>query len=227
MPPNTFNTAPSMQPNPTKKHVNIWLIFSILEFVLIAVLIGLLVWLYFEYDDQKTNVDNKVEIAVSAAKAEVRKADEIKFAQREKEPYRQFVGPSDYGRVTFDYPKTWSVYVHKEAGKAGSYEAYLNPITVPTVDNSQRFAARVVIEPKDYAKVIASYDSLVKKGELKAKSVKAGGVTGTRIDGNFTKDIRGSAVIFKIRDKTLTIRTDANAFMSDFNKLITTIKFNL
>jgi len=56
--------------------------------------------------------------------------------------------------------------------------------------------------------------------------VKADGNNGTRLDGAFTKDIRGYAVIFKIRDKTLTIRTDANTFKSDFNKLINTIKFN-
>jgi len=66
----------------------------------------------------------------------------------------------------------------------------------------------------------------VKKGDLKASSTKADGNNGTRLDGNFTKDIRGYAVIFKIRDKTLTIRTDANTFLSDFDKLISTIKFN-
>jgi hypothetical protein len=226
MPPNSFNVVPSAQPRPVKKSVNIWLIISILEFVLIAVLAGLLVWLYLTYDDLKTNFDSKTELKVSAAKAEVRKADEIKFIQREKEPYRGFVGPTDYGRVTFDYPKTWSVYIYKDASKGGTYEAYLNPITVPSVSNSQQFAARVVIEQKDYDKAIASYNSLVKKGDLKAKSIKVNNITGTRLDGSFTKDIRGSAVLFKIRDKTLTVRTDANAFMSDFNRLITTIKFN-
>jgi hypothetical protein len=226
MPPNSFNVTPAPQPHPVKKPSMIWIIISIFEFVLIAVLVGLLVWLYLEYKDQKTNVDDKIAVAVSTAKAEVRKADEIKFAQREKEPYKKFVGPADYGRVTFDYPKTWSVYIHKDASKGGAYESYLNPVTVPTVSTSQQFAARVVIEEKDYAKVIAGYDSLVKKGDLKAKSIKVDGVTGTRIDGSFTKDIRGSAVIFKIRDKTLTVRTDANAFMQDFNRLATTIKFN-
>jgi len=218
---------PAQVPPVKKKHVNIWLILSIIAFVLIAILAGLLVWTYQNYMNQKTNVDEKVAVAVSANTATVKKADEAKFTEREKEPNREFVGPADYGLVTFFYPKTWSVYIGKDASSGGTYEAYLNPITVPTVTSSQQFATRVTIEQKDYDKVIATYDDLVKKGTLKASGIKVNGVTGTRLDGSFTKDIRGSAVIFKIRDKTLTVQTDADTFMTDFNKLITTIKFNL
>ena len=72
-------------------------------------------------------------LAVAEAKKEQATLDEDKFAQREKEPNRQFVGPDDYGRLTFDYPKTWSVYVARDTSRGGTYEAYLNPITVPPV----------------------------------------------------------------------------------------------
>ena len=52
------------------------------------------------------------------------------------------------------------------------------------------------------------------------------GNTGTRLDGNFSKNIRGAAVIYKVRDKTATVRTDANeTFKADFNKIIQTINF--
>jgi hypothetical protein len=231
MPPTNFNVAPAPTPVGSlpakkKKRINVWLIFSIIAFIIIAILAGLLVWTYQNYLDQKNNVDNKIEVAVSANTSAIRKADEAKFTEREKEPNREFAGPADYGLVSFYYPKTWSVYINKDASTGGVYEAYLNPITVPTVSSSQQFAARVTIEQKDYDKVVAAYDDQVKKGTLKASGVKVNGVTGTRLDGSFTKDIVGSAVIFKIRDKTLTIRTDANAFMPDFDKLITTIKFN-
>jgi len=203
-----------------------WMIATI---GLIALVVGISVlaaWLFMNYTDQKNNVDSKVDTAVSAAKKDQADIDEVKFAEREKEPNRQFVGPDDYGRVTFDYPKTWSVYVNKDISGGGSYEAYLNPVTVPPVSDVQQFAARVVIKEGDYDKVLATYDSLVKKGDLKSSSVSADGNSGTRLDGNFTKDIRGSAVVFKIRDKTLIIRTDANTFTADFNALIATIKFN-
>jgi hypothetical protein len=217
---------PVNNPVKEKHHFNGWLIATIILILVTAALIALTVWLYFNYNEQKTNVDGKIEIAVSAAKKEQVNIDNIKRTESEKLPNRKFVGPDDYGRVTFDYPKTWSVYIDKDATNGGTYEAYLNPITVPPIVASQQYALRVVIEQKDSDKEIASFNSLVKKGDLKASSVTADGNNGTRLDGTFSKDIRGSMVIFKIRDKTLTVRTDAVTFAPDFNKLIATIKFN-
>lgn len=184
------------------------------------------IWAYVNYNEQKTNVDGKISLAVAQGKKDQADADEAKFAEREKEPNRQFVGPDDYGRLTFDYPKTWSVYVAKDVTKGGAYEAYLNPITVPPVSETQQYSLRVTIEEKDYDQVVKSYDPLVKKGDLRTSATSANGNNGTRLDGNFTKDIRGSAVIYKIRDKTATIRTDADTFKPDFENLIKTINFN-
>lgn len=191
-----------------------------------AVFLGLFIWALISYLGQKSDVDTRIANAVSVAEKNQADADEIKFAKIEKEPNREFVGPDDYGRVTFKYPKTWSVYIDKDVTNGGTFSAYLNPVTVPPVSNSQQFALRVTIEEKDYDKVIASYDSAVKKGDLRSSSVTANGVNGTRLDGSFSKDIRGSAAIFKIRDKTLTIRSDADTFKPDFDKLVATVKFN-
>jgi hypothetical protein len=211
---------------PEKHHINGWLIATIVLILVATGLIALSVWLYFNYNGQKTNVDGKIETAVSAAKKDQVNLDNIKQTESEKLPNRQFVGPDDYGRVTFDYPKTWSVYVDQDATDGGTFEAYLNPITVPPISSSQQYALRVIIEQKDYDKAIASYNSSVKNGDLKASSVVADGNSGTRLDGTFSEDVRGSAVLFKIRDKTLTIRTDATTFAPDFDKLVATIKFN-
>jgi hypothetical protein len=185
------------------------------------------VWSFINYNEQKSNVDGKIDEAVATAKKTQADSLEAKFLARDKEPNREFVGPDDYGRLTFNYPKTWSVYVNKDAStQGGTYEAYLNPVSVPAVSDKQQYSLRVTIEEKDYDKVIASYASLVKKGDLRSSSVSANGANGTRLDGSFSKDIRGSAVIYKIRDKTLVLRTDADTFKPDFDALITTIKFN-
>lgn len=186
-------------------------------------------WGLMNYNEQKTNVDGKIAEAVATAKKTQADSDEVKFTARDKEPNREFVGPDDYGRLTFNYPKTWSVYINKEVNTSGgTYEAYLNPVSVPSVSNAntQQYALRVMIESKDYDKVIASYESLVKIGDLKSSAISVDGNNGTRLDGSFSKDIRGSAVIYKIRDKTVTLRTDADTFRPDFDALITTIKFN-
>jgi hypothetical protein len=184
------------------------------------------IWAYVNYQEQKTNVDGKVDLAVAEAKKVQSEEDEVKFAEREKEPNRQFVGPEDYGRLTFMYPKTWSVYVARDVAKGGSYESYLNPVTVPPVSDVQQYSLRVLIEQKDYDQVVKSYQKSVEKGELRSSTTSANGHNGTRLDGSFSNDIRGSAVIYKIRDKTLTIRTDADTFKPDFENVIKTIDFN-
>jgi hypothetical protein len=207
---------------------NILLISTVALGIVCAGLAVLSVWAYVNYTDQKTNVDGRVDSAVAVAKKSQADSDETKFAAREKEPMRQFTGPEDYGQLTFNYPKTWSVYVNKDSSTGGVFEAYLNPVSVPPVSNlsTQQYALRVTIESKDYDQVISSYQALVQKGNLKSSAVKANGDNGTRLDGNFNKDIRGSAVLLKIRDKTLTVRTDADTFKPDFDALIATIKFN-
>lgn len=196
----------------------------------LSVLTGLVsvvaVWGLINYNEQKTDVEGKIAEAVATAKKEQADSDEAKFLARDKEPNREFVGPDDYGRLTFNYPKTWSVFINKDVSQGGTYESYLNPVSVPPVTAAQQYALRVTIEEKDYDKALATYEALVKKGDLRSSAVTINGTNGTRIDGNFTKDIRGSAVVFKIRDKTVTLRTDADTFKTDFNALITTIKFN-
>lgn len=184
------------------------------------------IWAYAQYQEQKTDVDGKVEAAATQARKEQADADEEKFIEREKEPNRQFVGPSDYGRVTFKYPKTWSVYEGRDAAAGGSYEAYLNPIVVPQVTALRQFALRVTITEQDYDTVLRQYQSAVKRGDLKTSDITIGEFSGTRLTGKFTKDIRGAAVVFKIRDKTLTIRTDSNTFLKDFDTIVKTIEFN-
>ena len=203
---------------------------SLIAIILLSVLFvaagSAAIWAFMNYTEQKTNVDGKIDVAVAEARKEQSDVESAKFAEREKEPNRQFVGPDDYGRVIFDYPKTWSVYVAKDVTEGGDYLAYLNPVTVPPVSDKQQFSLRVTVEQNDYDKVIKEYDARVKKGDLRSSVVTANGNTGIRFDGNFSKDIRGAAVIFKVRDKTVTLRTDADTFKPDFENIIKTINFN-
>lgn len=198
--------------------------------LLIVLLMGMAafaIWAYVNYEEAQTDLDGKLELArVEARKLEAEK-NEADFLEREKEPNRQFVGPEDYGRVTFDYPKTWSVYVADDISSGrGTYEAYLNPVLVPPVKSDQRMALRVTIQNRDYDTVLKTYEARIKRGDLTTEAFSADGVDGTRLNGSFTKNIRGSLVLFKIRDKTLSIQTDADTFREDFDKLTQTIQFN-
>lgn len=219
-PQNTFGNSTN---NSNKKSVVIAIILS----VLIVLLSILSTWLFISYNEQKNDVDGKINSAVTDAKKQQADELEANFIEREKSPNLEFNGPEDFGSLSFMYPKTWSLYIENDGSRGDDYKAYFNPRSVPSVDDkAQRFALRLYIEKTDYEDAISDYDSQVEDGDLKSSSVTINNIKGVRLDGNFSEDIRGSAVIFKMRDKTLTIRTDANIFKNDFDKLIKTIKFN-
>jgi hypothetical protein len=207
---------------PSKK----WFVLSLIFIFTTLVALGLGGWALYNYFDQKDNVDAKVSTAVTSAVKDRADKDAAAFLEKEKQPNRQFAGPEDYGRVSFDYPKTWSVYVDKDASSGDTYSAYFNPASVPPVKATTQYSLRLTIEQKDYENVIKSYDNLVKNGKLTATAAKADSTDGTRFEGNFTDDIRGMAVIFKLRDKTVTLRSDAETFRGDFDALVNSITFN-
>ncbi|MDR0397950.1 MAG: hypothetical protein LBH36_02085 [Candidatus Nomurabacteria bacterium] len=209
--------------------VDTWMIVNIVLGVLFLAASGFAVWAFISYQDQKNNVDSIVAERVATAKKEQADEDDEKFSQREKEPNRGFVGPEDYGRLTFKYPKTWSVYVASDASNGGNYEAYLNPITVPTVSSREIFALRVTIYDRDFDQLNKTYEPLVKKGDLKSTPLETIGetdATGIRYDGAITRNMRGSLIVFKLRDKSVVMQTDAETFKPDFDALIKTIDFN-
>ena len=208
--------------------VNPQLLVIIGLLVLMVALVGLSGWLYLQYDDQKTNVDSKIAVAEAAAKKQQSEEDDIKIKAIEEEPNREFAGPEDYGRVSFEYPKNWSVYIDEDPTVSGNtFSAYLNPIVVPpTNDKSARFALRVEIENVAYDEALEDYRRAIENGELKSSPVKVNDHEGTRLDGILEKDIRGSAVLFRVRDKTILISTQADTFKQYFEDIIKTIDFN-
>jgi len=184
------------------------------------------IWAFVSYQDAQQNVDSKIEVAVANGKKEQADEDETKFSEREKEPNKVFKGPSDYCGLTFEYPKTWSAYEANDIKNGGDYEAYLHPDIVKPVSADQQYALRVLIEQKDYPDVIKQYEGLVGKDSLKQSTANSEGNEGVRLDGNFSKNIRGAAVIYKCRAYTITLRTDADTLKPDFEKIIRTISYN-
>jgi len=204
-------------------------VIAISGLVVLVVVLGVFsVWAYLNYLNQKTDVDSKVSNASAKARLEQSDKDETDFAKREKEPMIQFNGPSDYGQLRFDYPKTWSAYQATDVseGEGATYEAYLNPVLVPPVSDTQKFALRITIEQTLYSKAVTDYDKLVKSGDLKSSVYSDGVHTGTMLTGSFNKDIIGTAVLMKMRDRTLTIRTDGDTFKDDFTALLKSVNFN-
>lgn len=204
------------------------MLVALISLVVVSMGLGVFgIWAYVSYDEAKGDVEGKIEIAVAQAKQDQNEKDEQKFAERLKTPYKEFKGPDDYCSLRFQYPQTWSEYWSEALTNGGDFKAFLHPGVVPPVSGKQQFALRVLIEQKDYDKVIAQYNGLVSSAKLTQSSTNSDGKALTRLTGDFTSDIRGDAVIVRCRDKTITIRTDAEkTFKNEFETLVRTIKFN-
>ena len=183
---------------------------------------SIMIWALVNYNDQKNNVDARIDAAEKQARTEQIKEDQKEFDEKQKDPMKEFIGPSDLGRVTFTYPKTWSVYVQNDGSSGGNYEAFFHPEIVQSTTGENKFALRVSILSQKYDQILQQYSGQVKSRELASQALTANGFTGTRFDGKFTEAIEGSAAVFKIRDKTLVLQTDSPSFRPDFNERILT-----
>ncbi len=192
--------------------------------------IGLFVWMSVQYNETRSDVDGQINRAVAIAKDEQATALEAEFLEREKYPFKTFSGPADYGQLTFEYPRTWSVYVAADASNGGDFSAYFNPIQVNVVSKDTINALRVTIRDKSFDDVAAEYQRYMDKKDsnLSVETITTTkGITANRYSGNIPNtDLNGYIVIFKIRDKTAILQTDSVLFEEDFNKLLNTVTFN-
>lgn len=184
------------------------------------------IWAFVSYENASSNLDEKIQLAQAQAKGDQSDADQAKYAEQVKTPYNTYTAPADYCSVSFQYPKTWSVYESEQIQNGGDFKAYFYPKVVPPVSSDQQYALRLWIRQSNYDSVVSEYQGLVQKGSLKSSSTASEGQQGTRLDGDFSKNIRGSAVIYPCRDKTILVFTDANTFGPDFETLIKTITYN-
>lgn len=194
------------------------------------------VWSFMNYREAQSDLDSKIELAAAAAKKQEAEEQAEKYAEREKQPNTIFNGPADYGAVSFSYPKTWSSYVAADGSDGEDYFAYFHPTTVPPVPTNtkvvQRFALRMAIYNSSMDEVLSDYQKTIEKGELSSTAVVVNGKNATKLEGLFpdsaNKDnrIKGVAYFFKVNDKVLMLRTDAETtFRADFDKLIQTVDF--
>ena len=211
---------------PTKNHRSVIETVILVVVSLIAVtFIGLFIWKYLEWDNIKTDVDGQIDAAVAVAVSENTTKMENEFIEREKYPYKSFMGPVDYGSVSFEYPKTWNLYIAKDAANGGNYEAYLNPGEVLPVGNATINALRVIIQDKAFDAVAKTYENSVKNGKVSMVTRNIGSTVANVYTGELSNNIRGIVTIIKVRDKTVMLQTDSELFSDEYYKLLDTVNF--
>lgn len=226
-------SAPQVPVAPAKKGVSRDFIKTLVIVGLGLLVVGLLIlfiWMTVRYLSVRDDVDGQIAMAVAEAKEKQAMEYEELFNEREKDPYKTFSGPEDYGQVTFEYPKTWSVYIASGAASGGNYEAYMNPVEVYAPSTTTVNALRLAIRNAAFETVAAEYQRAMEKKDanLSMETVEVAGVTANRYSGKIPgTDMIGIIVIFKIRDKTAVFRTDSVLFAEDFDRLISTVSFNM
>ena len=188
------------------------------------------VWAFMGRADYKNNSDKKSATAVATAKEEQKATDEADFLEREKQPYETFDGPSEFGSIKIVYPKTWELYVDvKTTGSGTSVDGYAHPIYVPGVQSDTAFALRFQVIGDDYTSLLKQYESSTKNGSVTVapfRAVLVDSVLGARIDGEITTKRTGSVVLLPLRDKTLKIWTESNAYTADFDEILANLSFS-
>lgn len=194
---------------------------------LIAVtFIGLFVFMYIQWNTASTDVNGQIEEAVAQAEYDLKSRLEAEFEEKEKYPFKTFTGPSDFGSLTFEYPKTWSVYVPDDASHAQDFHAYFNPVQVNVVNDQTVMALRVSILNSLTDEVKKRYEGRIEDGKLKVSQRVVNNANVDIYTGELESELQGIFAVIKIRDKTAIIQTDAMIFEKDFYTLLDTVKFN-
>mgnify|MGYP000913605658 CR=1 FL=1 len=211
-----------------KNRIDLMKTVGLIVVSLLAVLfIGLFIWMWVQWNDASTNVKGKVDVAVAEAKNELQTKLESEFEEKEKYPYKVFTGPTDLGELSFEYPKTWSLYVQSNASRGGDYAAYLNPGQVNVVQENTVMALRVSIKGTLFDQAISEYAEKVRSGNMTLSTTVVNGNNVNVYTGKLNNEYQGIICVFKLRDKTVVLQTDSTSvFSDDFYRILKTVKFN-
>ncbi|MDX1765876.1 MAG: hypothetical protein R3313_02895 [Candidatus Saccharimonadales bacterium] len=188
--------------------------------VLVVIMTVVAIWSYMQYTNQKNNVDSLIEDAIVEAQDDLRADIQADFDQQEKSPLKTYVGSESLGKVTIKYPKTWSAYIlESETGKT-PIDGYFHPDYVPSVKSDTAFALRLKLLNNTFQDVADDYDRSIKNGAIKSKPIKISGEDGLRLEGEISRNRQGVLVILPLRDKTISLSTQSNDYIDDFNNII-------
>lgn len=204
--------------NGERGETNVMLITTII-FAVLAVGLGVgFGWAFMGKNEAETNLDAKL----TAAKEEQRIIEEAICDEKLSSPHSTFNGPADFGSVSFNYPRTWSSYIENNGTQGSSnLVLYFNKGSVPRIDDKTIFSLRFSVVSRAYETVLADFSNGIKNGTLTAQPFTINDYEGMRISGKISDSIgNATIVVFKIREKTLVLRTDSTEFLSDFDNIV-------
>lgn len=205
--------------------INVLMVPLILVIVFFLAAAGFGYWAFSSREDYKNNSDAKVAVAVAAAEKRTQAADAKNFAEEAKNPLKNYVGPSAFGAISVQYPKTWSSYVVEgDDNSSTPVDGYFHPDFVPSIaDQNQSFSLRIQLVSQSYDQVLNTFNASAKSGRVTVapyKLPKVPNVVGSMVQGQIAPQKQGTLVILPLRNMTLKIWVDAAQFTPDYNNII-------
>ncbi|HEY5667921.1 MAG TPA: hypothetical protein VIR03_02025 [Candidatus Saccharimonadales bacterium] len=201
--------------------VNVLLIPLILLVLFFFGALGFGFWAFAQRSHYKNDSDQISATAVSKAVATQKQTDAAAYAEAAKKPLVSYIGPSTFGNITVNYPKTWSGYVIENDAGGNPISAYFQPGVVPSVtDITKSFALRVELVQTPYDTLLGQFKTSLQAGKVTVTPYtlpKVPSVVGSRVEGQITPTKQGIMVILPLRNMTLRIWTESNDFKSDLD----------
>lgn len=202
-------------------------IVTVLLVVALVSSLGFGMWAFSDAQSAKSDVDTQIANATAAAVKEAEDAKDAEFAEEEKNPFKRYIGSETYGTLSFDFPKSWSVYEVDNTSNA-ILNFYAHPNSIPGLENDVNFAFRVQILDSPYESEAGRLQSAADNGSVAVEPFRAENVPselGIFATGEVVNNKQGAMVILPQRDKTFRLWTESETFVADFQNIIATIDF--
>jgi type IV secretory pathway VirB10-like protein len=214
--------APAPAQAKKKSHVG-EIILIIFIFLIAGGAVAGAIYCYTQYDTLNREVLADRGVKVDKAKTEQKEQDEQNYERRSAKTTREFTGPSNFGALTFEYPKEWNVYIDDDSSTEPTYAAYFSPDYAKPI-NSANQGLEFKINSQNYDATVKNYTHNL----ISSTAYSANGLTGTIFRGKLDKkeDSKdGVAVVIKVNNYSATILTrDYETYGEEFDKIINSLK---
>lgn len=199
---------------------------AIIMTVLFLIASGAAIAAFIGQSEAQSDLDSKIAAANAVAVEAANEAKDAEFVEELKNPFESYTGPSTFGSLTFDYPKSWSALVDTSSDKT-PLDFYAHPGVIPGIDDTN-FGLRVQIVDSTYDSELESYERSAEKGTVTIEAYRPSKVPealGVVIRGEIDSKKSGILVLIPQRDKTFKFFTESLDYESDFAKTLKSITF--
>lgn len=162
--------------------------------------------------------------AVTKAKAEQKRADDIANTLANESPYRSYVAPVEYGSFEIKFPKNWSGYVDQQRTGV-QVSLVVNPDFVRHTNGQDELAGtRVKLEERPSDQYMINYNNQVKRGTLKQTTITVSGQKAYDLTGTFQDKKTTRQVVVPVRDKVLVFINENSRYAAEFNEILAQAK---